>query len=183
MYERAEHLENLGNSHVRNFRTIHEAIATNTLGGNVSHYFELSMCGVVFYEGPTLTAGGFTDVPFVYLQHLLYPVGSVLNTALAFLKGTLTNLMIRYELIGWQGTGYLPRETAHLINPEQDVQTNRCVDPHITVSTQAVAETLVERRAEVLTDLMRPILWAFNYRADPDLLERMYQTLKELNLI
>jgi hypothetical protein len=48
---------------------------------------------------------------------------------------------------------------------------------------QAVAETLVDRRAEILTELMRPTLWAFNYRMGNELPGLVYQAAKTLRLM
>ena len=42
------------------------------------------------------------------LPELLLPLAVTLITASALLSDRLTNMLVRYELYGWQGTAFLP---------------------------------------------------------------------------
>ena len=100
----------------------------------------------------------------MYLGNLLYPLGTALNTALSFLRDTVTNLLVRYELFRWSGIGYLHADKREIHMPTEVVREQQCTDQHVAVSTTGLAETMVGDRATVLTALMRQVLWAFNYR-------------------
>lgn len=189
LYERAELLEKQNVQYLRDFRLVHEAVASTGDRTSVAYYFELSIFGIAFYEGP-IDVVGYADkanqLPFLYLGQLLYPVGGVLNTALAFLRGSMTNLLIRYELMGWQGIAFLPTEYSRLMHPKSVAEIHRCTDPHIVVSTTAPAESLIEStaRVRVLSDLAQQVLWAFNYRQPAqDLRTHVYEVAKALRLV
>lgn len=188
LYERAQHLEALGVHHLHNFRLIHEAITKSQ--PQVDYHFEVSIQGIAFFEAPAELSGelpvyGERDrppIPFVYPSHLLYPVASVLKTVVRIFQGAFTNLLIRYELFGWQGIGFLSKKTSELINPGATALQSRCVDAHVSASTNAILETLPEHTVEVLAEIGRQILWAFNYTSD-DLQSVVYLALKDANLV
>ena len=124
------------------------------------------------------------ETPFVFLGNLLYPLGTALNTALAFLRDTVTNLLVRYELFRWSGIGYLHADKSEIHMPTKVVREQLCTDQHVAVSTTGLAETLIGDRATVLTELMRQVLWAFNYRTTTDVLRgRVIDIAKKMNLI
>ncbi len=187
--QRANWLAKQGDLHLREFRLVHEGIlATGRDHAKPEFHFEANTHGIVFFEGATQPAGEAqnffekTTVPFVYLAHLVYPVATVLNTALMLLKGSVTNVMLRYELGSWGAIGLLVEEHGNLINPGGVAANRRLLDKEISVSTTAVLETLPERRAEVLTEVMRQVLWAFNYTTT-DLGSKIELVLKQLHLL
>lgn len=189
LLERADWLAKQGDLHLREFRLVHEGIlATGRDHAKPEFHFEANTHGIVFFEGATQPAGEAqnffekTTVPFVYLAHLVYPVATVLNTALMLLKGSVTNVMLRYELGSWGAIGLLVEEHGNLINPGGVAANRRLLDKEISVSTTAVLETLPERRAEVLTEVMRQVLWAFNYTT-ADLGSKIELVLKQLRLL
>jgi len=100
-----------------------------------------------------------------------------------FLKDTTTNVLIRYELIGFtiDSIAYLDAPPSRIARPESIAETRRCVDAHIVVETTRVAETLIDERRRVLTDLAREMLFAFNYRSER-LPEHVNAEGKRLNL-
>jgi len=189
LFQRAERLRTMGASqHLREFRLIHEGISSLGGPGEKEFYFEANVHGIVFFEDQAKTQGYAEDeidrtkTPFVYLQHLLVPLASALNTALVCLKGEVTNVLLRYELLGWQGIGYLPHDYSRLAHPGRTARDLQAVDGVITVSVPTVLETLPERRVTVLTEVMRQVLWAFNVK-HTDLATRVTQILQVRDLM
>lgn len=152
------------------------------------YHFEADIHGVVFFEQRAEITGQVEDltdhakIPFVNLGHLVYPVASVLNTALRLIGGSITNVLIRYELLDWVGVGFLAEGQRDLPNIGGVARDQRCLNARLAVSTTAVLETLKERRAQVLTEVMRQLLWAFNY-TNPNLLALVDSTLRDNRLI
>ena len=183
LYERAQRLQSQLR-YLRDFRLVHEAISATGSVGNHKYYFELSVQGVSFTEASAEPADVLGETPFVFLGNLLYPLGTALNTALAFLRDTVTNLLVRYELFRWSGIGYLHADKSEIHMPTKVVREQLCTDQHVAVSTTGLAETLIGDRATVLTELMRQVLWAFNYRTTTDVLRgRVIDIAKKMNLI
>jgi hypothetical protein len=60
---------------------------------------------------------------------------------------------------------------------------HRCDDAHISVSTMAVVETLADRRVEVVSELLRDVLYAFNWPEPNDLHEAVGVVLRHKSLI
>jgi len=182
LYERAQRLQS-DVRYLRDFRLVHEAISATGSVGNQKYYFELSVQGVAFTEASAEPANVLGETPFVYLGNLLYPLGTALNTALAFLRDTVTNLLVRYELFRWSGIGYLHADQSEIHMPKEVVREQLCTEQHVAVATTGLAETMVTDRAMVLTELMRQVLWAFNYRTTTDALRgRVVDTAQKISL-
>lgn len=150
-------------------RRIHGAIiSSRRTDSRLNYHFEVNSNGIAFFEilvdVPTVPSGG-RELRFVYLVHLLKFAAAALNQALALLRMAVTNVIIRYELFGWNGIGFLPEFSSadRVIDRVETIEQHQCVDDHVSVSADATLETLPERRIEVLTDLMRQVLWAFDY--------------------
>jgi hypothetical protein len=174
LHERAEQFRERGVRHLRDFRLVHEAIASGRTAGGTDHYFELSIYGVIFFEAPAQITSRIADIDVVILRELISPVGSVLNTALGFVKDTLTNVMIRYGLFGWRGIAFRPDQY-------HPAESYRCIDQDVSVETITVADTLGDQRKQIITQLMQQLLWAFNYRTN-DLAARVDQAGKDAHL-
>jgi len=166
LWTRAEDLRVKNVRHLRDFRLVHEAVASPRASGRNEFYFECSVEGVVYCEGPASLEGDVKGIPFVMLPQLIVPLGQTLNTAISLLKGHLTNVLIRYELYGWQGRAFLTHAPEQLHWPERAAENSRCSDSHVAVEATAVAEELVERRAALLIQLLQDVLWAFNFRSE-----------------
>jgi Schlafen, AlbA_2 len=177
LWERAEQLMQKGSVHLRNYRLIHEAIASPRTTGQ-DFYFECSADGVVFYEAVGREYGSVGDIKFILLPELVLPIGETLETAAAFLRGRLTNVLVRYELYGWDGMAFLPHPPSKLARPELAAESLRCTDSRIVVEATAVADELVEGRARILIQLLTDVLWAFNYRST-NIPEKVYETAKQ----
>ena len=189
--ERADLLEKQGDRHLRDFRLVHDGImATGVDPKKPEFHFEATAHGIVFFEAQAEAAGHLSDaftkeqVPYIHLNQLLYPLGTVLNTALMLLKGSVANVLLRYELGGWdQGVGLIVEERPlGLVNPGGAAAARRLVDSQISVSATTVLEQLPERRLDIVAEIMREVLWAFNFTT-PDLRPRLEAALKALRLI
>lgn len=169
-------------------RRIHGAIiSSRRTDSRLNYHFEVNSHGIAFFEilvdPPTLTSGG-RELRFVYLVHLLKFAAAALNQVLALLRGAVTNVMIRYELFGWQGIGFLPefRQGDMVIDRVATIEHHQCVDDHVAVSAYATLETLSERRIEVWTNLMQQVLWAFDF-TNENLQNIVGETLRANRLI
>jgi hypothetical protein len=186
LYERARILEHCPGSHyLDTFRFIHEGILA-TRSGESKYYLEANTHGIVFFEAPGQANGTVTDyrtkeeIGYVNLGQLLVPVARVLNTALVLLKDRVTNILIRYELLRWGQIGFLSQRTQDLANPGQEARARFLHHQYAAGSTTAVLETL--SREAVLTEIMRQMLWAFDYTSAN--IEAMVSVaLKERSLI
>ena len=153
----------------------------------LNYHFEVDTHGIALLEilsdPPTLPSGG-RQLRYVWLVHLLYSPAAALNQVLALLRGAVTNVMIRYELFGWQGIGFLPefRPGDMVFDRAETVEQHQCVGADLAVSVYTSLETLPERRIEVLSDLMRQVLWAFDY-TNENLQDLVGLTLKANRLI
>jgi len=165
--------------HLKDFRLIHEAVASPRTQGQ-DFYFECSVDGVMFYEAVARERGRVGDVTkYVLLSDLLVPLGEPLKTAAALLKDSLTNVLIRYELYGWQGVAFLTSPPGRLLHPaEWAVEGRRCFDPRVTVEATVLADELVEGRSKILIQLLQDVLWAFNFRST-DIPGMVYETAKQ----
>jgi hypothetical protein len=105
------------------------------------------------------------EIPVVYLLQLARPVIRAVQTAVSFFDGSLTNLMIRCQLIGCHGYAYLQSNSREMFDAAEVATGQRCLDPEIRVVSYTAAETLAARQAELLTEILQPILWAFSHRA------------------
>jgi len=174
----------------REFRLIHEGISSvGQAPGEQQYYFEANTYGIVLFERPAHIAGAAPDffdrnskTPFVYLPHLLGPIGSTLNTAISLLKGQVSNVLVRCDLIEWHGVGYLGEDYSRLESPGAVAKSQQLSDASISVSVPAILETLPENRVAVITEVMRQVLWAFNV-THPDLGTRVSEGLKAMNLV
>jgi hypothetical protein len=182
LWERAEELRQTNNRHLRDFRLVHDAVASPRFSGGIEFYFECSVEGLVYYEGPAHLQGEVKGIPFVMLTQLISPLAQTINTAIPLLRGQLTNVLIRYDLYGWQNRAFLLYEPSKMSCPERFAEGSRCIDGHITVEATVVAEELVENRPRILIDLIQNLLWAFNCRSDK-LPELVYATAKEDRLL
>jgi hypothetical protein len=165
LFERADRLKDMQVKHLQDYRLVHEAVASR----RQDFYFECSVEGVVFYEAPAPEGDRVGNVKFVTLPELVLPLSESLNTAAALLKDRLTNVLVRYELYGWQGVAAFPLPPTRVMHPaERAVEGARCLDSQIRVEATAVAEELVQGRLPLLIQLLTDVLWAFNYRS-PDI--------------
>lgn len=187
LFERARVLEDRGGSHYLSvFRFIQDGIlSTGSTAGQREYYLEANTHGIVFFEGPGQINGTVTDyrtkeeIGYVNLGQLLVPVAKVLNTALFLLKDRVTNILIRYELLRWMAIGFLAEKTADLNNPGGLARTRFLHHNYAAGSTTAVLETL--SREDLLTEIMRQMLWAFDY-TNSQLGMHVYAALKERQL-
>jgi hypothetical protein len=178
---RAQRLHDSHVHQVRDFRLVHEAIAVRRAGtATSSFYFEFSVDGVAFYESPARIRGEWNGTPFVMIPQLLAPL-QTLNTILALVQDRVTNLLVRYELHGWQGLAFLPYEPARLDDPYGAVEIFRCSDLSVTVEATVAIEGLIENRTALFAQLLEDVLWAFNYR-DPKLPGLVHEAAKAANL-
>jgi hypothetical protein len=60
---------------------------------------------------------------------------------------------------------------------------HRCDDAHISVSTMGVLETLADRRVEVVSELLRDVLYPFNWPEPNDLHDAVGIALRQKSLI
>jgi hypothetical protein len=174
--------------YLRDCRLIHEGMSSvGASPGQRQYYFEANIYGIVFFEEPGKTSGDAEDyfvrskTPFVSLTGLLVPIASTLNVAIPLLEGQVTNVLVRYELIEWNGVGYLPGKYSDLSNPGAEAKGHMLSDVRISVSVPTVLETLSEDRVPVMTEVMRQVLWAFNV-SDPGLGARVVEALKTKRL-
>jgi hypothetical protein len=183
LHERAENLKQMQVRHLSDFRLVHEAVSSPRRSEQL-FYFECSVDGIVFYEAPVRERGVVdnTNTKYVMLPELLLPLGAALNTASVLLKDRLTNVLVRFELYGWQGIAFLPFAPSRLADPQWAARDGQCVDSRVTVEATAVAAELVERRSPILVQLLTDVLWAFNYRS-PDIGRMVYVTAKENRLL
>ncbi len=191
LLQRAQLLQAQGASrYLRVCRLIHQGISSvGTSPGQREYYFEANTYGVVLCEEPAQIAGHAPDfldnsirTPFVYLPHLLAPIGSTLNIAIPLLKGQVTNVLIRCDLVDWDGVGYLGENYSRLVSPGAVAKDHQLSDGSISVSVPAILETLPENRVAVITEVMRQVLWAFNV-SHADLGTRVSESLKANKLV
>jgi Schlafen, AlbA_2 len=178
LHERADRLKHMPVRHVTDFRLVHEAVSTLRTA-DARFYFECSVDGVVFYEKPG-RGRGLGDIKYVMLPELLLPLAVTLITASALLSDRLTNMLVRYELYGWQGTAFLPLAPPQPLDPDLAARDGQCVDPRVTVDTTAVAGDLAER-SRIMVQVLTDVLWAFNYRS-PDIGKMVYVTARDSQL-
>ena len=188
LYERAWITERRGAEYLTALRRIPGGIMSSRLAlPRLNYHFEVDTHGIALLEilsdPPTLPSGG-RQLRYVWLVHLLYSPAAALNQVLALLRGAVTNVMIRYELFGWQGIGFLPefRPGDMVFDRAETVEQHQCVGAYLAVSVYTSLETLPERRIEVLSDLMRQVLWAFDY-TNENLQDLVGLTLKANRLI
>jgi len=169
-------------------RRIHGAIiSSRRTDPKLNYHFEVNSHGIAFFEilvdPPTLPSGG-RDLRFVNLVHLLIFAAAALNQVLALLCVAVTNVIIRYELFGWNAIGFLPEfgPGDRVIDRVATIEHHQCVDDHVAVSAYATLETLPERRIEVWTDLMQQVLWAFDF-TNENLQNIVGETLRANRLI
>jgi len=126
-------------------------------------------------------------VPFVNLFEFTTPICQVLNTAAYLLAGAATNLMVRCDVFGFRGVGFIyarPDTRLNFIDGGGAIaNAHRCDDAHISVSTMAVLETLADRRVEVVSELLRDVLYAFNWPEPNDLHDAVGIALRQKSLI
>jgi len=157
LYRRAKALETQ-HAYLRDFRTVHEGVMSSE-----AHHFEVSVHGIAFFEKAADIAGALDGIQFVLPINLIYPVGRVLKTALLLLNGEITNVLVRYELIGWKGVGFLKLEPARLRMPQMTLQHRQSVNEHVSVFEHMTTDAPPAQRVAVLTRLLRGVMWAFNY--------------------
>jgi Putative DNA-binding domain len=179
LYQRARGLDDRGHRLLRNFRLVHEAIMAGQVTDSSSrHHLELSTNGILFFEEPMEAAGQLEGIPYFHPINLLYPMVRALDTADHFFSGALTNLLIRCELIECVGVGYFHDDPRRLAPSQRTLTQGQCLDRVVRVSAYSTAESLAIRRVEILTDLLRPILWAFSYRAEAGLRADVEQMIR-----
>ena len=190
LIERAETLQKVGDRYLRQFRLLHNGILSSGMAHSEQQWhLEVDTHGIVFFEEPSRPSGrlpSFSDdtlIPYVNTRSLVTPPAAILNIALSILKGAMTNVLIRYELFGWNGICFVPENPANLWDPGEAAQDRECLEPHLKVECVAVLETLVERRANVVSDLTRQLLPAFNYSPHQDPQEMITTALREAKLI
>jgi hypothetical protein len=183
LIERAEHLKAQSVRPLRDYRLVHNGIRSARANpGQRQWHFEADTHGVIFFEEPATARGQVQDwrtkeqVPFVNLFDFTSPIGHVLNIAAALLAGAATNVMIRCEVFGFTGVGFIYGGGAV-------ANEHRCDDPHISVSTVAVLETLANRRVAVIIELLRDVLYAFNWPRPDDLPAVVTVVLKDQHII
>ena len=196
LIERARIIQQGSTRLLGDFRLIHNGIRSlGAYPGKQQWYFEANTHGVVFFEEPATVNGELEDwrtkdrVQWVNLVNFTGPLGHVLNTGAALLAGATTNLMIRYEVFGFTGVGFIygrPDVRSGYIDGGGAVaKEHRCEDAHISVSTIAPLETLASRRLQVSVALLREVLYAFNWQPNDlnDLAETVNAVMKEQRLI
>jgi hypothetical protein len=178
LYARAQRLDQRAHRVVRNFRLVHEGIMAGRVTDPKQHYhFEISTHGVMLLEELIGPAEVFNQITLVSLLQLALPLIRSVITATSFYDGSLTNLLIRCQLIHCDGWAFLDGDRRQMIMPAEVVAKQRCLDPDVEVSTYTAAETLNARRVEILAEILQQILWAFNHRPR-DLKEKLEQGLK-----
>ena len=189
LYERAEDLERRGLSYLGEFRRIHEGLMSSTrIQKHIAYHFEVNVHGIAFLDEPREPAGAIKilrteeSVPCIAPILLLYSPALLLNSVIRLFEGMVTNILIRYELFGWQGVSLLPEFKGRMLDPALAAERYRCVDSNISVSTYAILENLTDRRVDVLTEIMEQVLWAFNY-TDSNLRTHVETLMKANNLI
>jgi hypothetical protein len=139
-----------------------------------SFHFEADVHGVGFYEAPLRPNGRVKnidsgkEIPFVYLDTLVRAPALMLNIAAVLLRGSLTNAMVRCELIDWTGVGFLHFTTTRFTDPGAVATKQNCIQTRVSTTVAATVDGLTDRRTDILTELMHQTLLAFNYRS-PDL--------------
>jgi len=195
LLERAEALKATRSVELaRDFRIVHNGIrSVGANRGQREWHFEADTHGVVFFEEPAVPRGQPEDwmtkekVPFVNLFEFTTPICQVLNTAAYLLAGAATNLMVRCDVFGFRGVGFIyarPDARLNFIDGGGAIaNAHRCDDAHISVSTMAVLETLADRRVEVVSELLRDVLYAFNWPEPNDLHDAVGIALRQKSLI
>jgi hypothetical protein len=171
LFDRAEHLEHQGMPYLTEFRRVHEGLmSSGRTGRPMHHHFEVNVYGIAFLDEPGQAEGDIevrrrqVRVPYVTPARLLYSPALMLNHVIPLYQGTFTNILIRYELFGWEGVSLLPELPGrHIIDRELVVDRHECIDYEISVSAHTVLESLADRRVDVITKIMEQVLWAFNY--------------------
>ena len=189
LYERAEHLELQRMPYLTEFRRIHEGLMSSShVQRHIAHHFVVNIYGIAFFEETRQAVGDIevrrrgARVPYITPIHLLDSAAHVLNHVIPLFRGMLTNILVRYELLRWDGVSLLPEFTDRLIDRELAVEGHECIDPEISVSVHTILETLTERRVDVLVEIMEQVLWAFNY-TDPRLRTHIESLLRLNRLI
>lgn len=172
-------------------RLIHNGIRSlGSVPGKRQWYFEADTHGILFFEEPATWRGDLEDwrtkerVTYVNLFNFTSPLGSMLNTGVDLLAGATTNLTIRFEVFGFAGVGFMYGRPGVMYIDGGGAVANehRCEDAHISVSTIAPLETLMDRRLQVSVALLRDVLYAFNWQPN-DLEAAVHAVMTEQRLI
>jgi hypothetical protein len=185
LFELAKRLDDKADRMMRNFRMVHEGVMGGRLADpSADHHLEVSTQGVLFFEEPVEYSGTSQDqqTQFIFLKDALWPLARGVNIALPFFSGLLTNLLIRCELYECHGVAFLHVEPSKLVRPELLIAQRRSTDHLISVSTYVAADDLRDQRIEILTDVLRRMLWAFSYRAGGDFKDTIEQSIKASGL-
>jgi hypothetical protein len=191
LIDRAEWLKANSVRELRDYRLVNNGV--RSVGANPRQrqwHFEADTHGVVFFEEPATARGELIDwttkekVYWVNLYDFTGPVGNTINIAAAMLAGAATNVIVRCEVFGFAGLGFLYGRPGLAATAEagEIAGAHRCEDTHINVSTIAVLETLKNRRVEVVSELLRDVLYAFNWPEPNDLREAVYAALRDKGL-
>lgn len=192
LIERAEVLKQQSVRLLGGSRMIHNGI--RSLGpypNNRQWYFEADTHGIIFFEEPATANGELESfrtkerVTYVNLFNFTPPLGYMLNTGAALLAGAATNLTIRFEVFGFTAVGFIYARPNIRLDPffsgDMAIE-HRCEDARISVSTIAPLETLASRRLAVSVELLRGMLYAFNWQPN-DLETAVCEVMKQQGLI
>lgn len=170
---RAAGLERETGLPVHQIRLVHEGVFSSgaELGQPPKFHFEATAQGIVYYEKPVEKNGDLPDVfqktkiPYVQSSRVVGVLATALSAALVLLRGSVTNVMLRCELGGWDKVGMMVEDQPmRLMDPGGVAASRTLLDGQtVTVSTNTLLETLAERRVDVLAEVMQQLLWAFNY--------------------
>ena len=162
-----------------------------TAGNVVPHHLELNLYGGIFFDEPLDTArlpekSSPPDtkelaVTYVHIVSIVRPLGMLLRAAEIILDNTTTNLLIRVVLEGVEGHGIRPAD--NLIDPRRFIQEHRAIQNVISGEIDVIRETAKEQFSEIIVELVRQLMWSFDWDDDDFIKNRTLEILRSNTLV
>jgi hypothetical protein len=136
-----------------------------------SECFEVNLYGLISYA-QFLESGNFEGTSYIRLVPLVIRIGAVLRMAAFLLKETTTNLFIRVCLEGLAKYMIVADHTStglgvilEPVDPSRPPTQNppQALENTIVAETDALRETLDEEFTAHVTELVRRLMWAFDW--------------------
>ena len=105
-------------------------------------------------------------IPYVTVQLFTPTVAAVINAAAGLFKGALANVIVRFELVGYEGTALVFENPAHLQDAGGAAAGWCCEESLLTATTTGGLETLTDTRVGMIAGLWRQLVYAFNRSPD-----------------
>lgn len=189
LYARAQALQedprHPASPYFRAVRRVDQGILSSRLTtAELPHHIEANIAGVILYETnlqpqiQDLGAGNRRE--HCKLFDFVQPIQRVLQIADYLLpKDAITNMLARVELSDARGLCYHPHvgEGRSFPDLDQILRNCVCVNDSIRAETYFIRECIQQEMVSIITDLVRQILWPFNFTED-DLKGKVQQLLR-----